>query len=127
MLRNIFPLVIVKDLTKERDFFKNVLDFNIVFEADWYIQLEQEGNQIALMIENSENQPKFLHKSFADRGVVITLEFDNIAEVYKNLKNKAEVLLELKTEEWGQTHFIIKTPGNLIVDMVNYTSPEDYQ
>lgn len=127
MLKNMYPLLVVDNLTNTQEFYTQVLNFNVVFESDWYIQLENNGIQIAFMIENSQNQPGFLHKKSNGEGVVITLEFDNIDEFYKNFSKKEAIIQEIKTEEWGQRHFLIKDPSGIILDMVGYTSPEDYQ
>lgn len=122
-----YPLIVVDNLTSTQQFYTKVLDFTVVFESDWYIQLDNNGIQIAFMLENTQNQPEFLYKKSNGEGVVITLEFDNIDEVYESFPKKEAIIQKIKTEEWGQRHFLIKDPNGLILDMVEYTSPEDYK
>lgn len=127
MLKNIYPLIITDKLNEVKEFYCEVLGFSAVFESDWYIQLEKDNNQIAFMIENSENQPNFLYDKFDGKGLVITFEYDDVDEVYKNFPKKESILQELKDEEWGQRHFLVKDPIGIIVDLVKYSSPEDYK
>lgn len=125
VLKNLYPLFIVSDLAQEVQYFVTRFGFAPVFESDWYVQLQNGEQQLAIMKENSENQPAFLQAHFAGPGVVLTLEVEDAAAL-RPAFSQDEVLHELTTEEWGQTHFIVRSPGNICVDVVTYTSPEDY-
>jgi uncharacterized glyoxalase superfamily protein PhnB len=97
-----------------------------VFESDWYLQLAHGEQQLGLMIENSSNQPKFLHKAFNGVGVVLTIEVADVDKIYDDFKDD-NIVHDLVTEEWGQRHFILKAPGGILVDVINYMEPEEYQ
>lgn len=124
-MKNAYPLFILKELNVLSKYLIEKFGYEIVFESDWYIQLQNGNNQIGLMIENSTNQPEFLHKKFNGSGVILTVEVENVDEVYKDFQAN-EVIHPITSEEWGQRHFIIKAPEGLIIDVVNYTKPEDY-
>lgn len=127
MLKNIYPLIVTDKLEETKNFYMNVLGFSSIFESDWYIQLEKDNNQVAFMIENAENQPEFLHRKFDGKGVVITLEYENVDQVYESFPKKEFIIQDLKDEEWGQRHFLVKDPIGIIIDIVKYTSAEDYK
>jgi hypothetical protein len=107
-------------------FFIEKFAFEPVFESDWYTQLDKNGTQIGIMIDNSKNQPKFLHEKFNGNGFVLTIEISDIHEYLKKF-NESHIIYNLKTEKWGQTHFIVKGPGQILIDVVEYTRPEDYK
>lgn len=125
-MKNSYPLFIVEDIVELSNYLKRYFEFEVVFESDWYLQLLNGSQQIGIMKPNLENQPKFLHKKFEGQGFVLTIEVEDLVKYYKEFTAK-EVLLEITTEEWGQTHFITQAPSGLIVDVVKYTEPEDYQ
>lgn len=124
-MKNSYPLFIVTDINQTADCLKEKFGYEAVFESDWYIQLAHGEQQLGIMIENSENQPSFLHKPFSGAGAILTIEVADVDKIYPKFAKK-EILHELVTEEWGQRHFIIQVPGKLIIDVVNYTQPEDY-
>ena len=124
-MKNSYPLFVVSDITESSKFFVEKFDYEAVFQSDWYIQLAHQDQQLGLMIKGSANQPKFLHQEFAGRGAVLTIEVEDVDKVYKTFAEE-EIIYSLVTEEWGQRHFIVKAPGNIVVDVVNYTEPEDY-
>jgi uncharacterized glyoxalase superfamily protein PhnB len=82
--------------------------------------------QLGLMVENSSNQPQFLHKPFNGEGVVLTIEVVDVDKVYDDFKGD-DIVHELTSEEWGQRHFMLKAPGGIVVDVINYMQPEEYQ
>lgn len=126
MLKSIYPLIVTDKLTEVKDFYLKVLGFKIVFESDWYIQLEKDNYQIAFMIENAQNQPALLHNKYDGKGLIITLEFDDVDILFKNFPSKKSIIQNLKDEEWGQRHFLVEDPIGIIIDIVKYTTPEDY-
>jgi uncharacterized glyoxalase superfamily protein PhnB len=125
-MKNSFPLFIVKDIQPISKYLQEKFGYTAIFEEDWYIQLENEGQELGLMIENSKNQPQFLHKPFNGTGVVLTIEVENVDEFYKNFE-KDEIIYKLKTEDFGQRHFIIKAPQGIIIDVIEYISPDEYK
>ena len=119
-LKKLFPITITSDLKECCDFYTKVFDFDIVFEAEWYIHLRHEcGTELAVMLPDLDNQPKFLHAQYAGEGVVYSFEVDDAKKEYERIKElEVEIIFNLKDEEWGQRHFMIKDPSGMIVDIV---------
>lgn len=122
MINKLHPLTITDNLTETSEFYKQYFDFAEVFTSDWYVQLAHEnGAEIALMRPNVKTQPDFLQKAYGGTGMVFTLETENAADVFEILKQKnAPIVYDLKDEEWGQRHFILKDPAGVYVDVVEY-------
>jgi uncharacterized glyoxalase superfamily protein PhnB len=121
-MKKLYPLVITEKLNECVAFYVEHFDFTIVFEQDWYVQLIQEksGVELAFMVPNAENQPKELHPGFAGSGIVLSFEVDDAKHEHERLssKNGIEIIFELKDEEWGQRHFIVRDPAGIYVDVV---------
>lgn len=128
-LTNAYPLIITQDITRCAAFYTEHFDFDIVFEADWYIQLlSSNGIELGILIEGAGNQPDALKTAYAGSGVVFTFEVENAKAEYEQFKaSGTECLLEYTEEDWGQKHFIIQDPAGMFIDIVERTTPEDYQ
>lgn len=56
----------------------------------------------------------------------LTIEVENVDEVYKHLKEKGiRMEIEIRDEPWGDRHFAIKDPNGIGIDIVTYTKPEE--
>lgn len=121
-ISKLHPLTITPKLKETATFYKDFFEFKEIFTSDWYIQLaHKSGAEIAIMLPNLPNQPKFLHAPHAGSGIVFTLETNDATKMYHELKEKnAPIVYELKDEEWGQRHFILKDPASVYVDVVQY-------
>ena len=120
-MKKIYPLIITEKIKEAVVFYKENFDFIAVFERDWYVQLlhEKSGSEIAFMTTNVENQPVELHSGFNGKGIVLSLEVEDVADEWNRLKDKnLNVIVELRDEEWGQRHFIITDPAGVYVDVV---------
>lgn len=103
-----------------KDFYSKNFDFQVVFEADWYIHMRHEsGVEIAVMMPNLSSQPSFLRSAYSGEGTIYSFEVDDANTEYKRLKKLgAEFVYELTDEEWGQRHFILKDPAGVSIDIV---------
>lgn len=123
-MKRLFPITITEKLIETKDFYVTLFDFEIVFEAEWYIHMRHaSGVELAVMLPNLENQPAFLHGAYAGNGVVYSLEVDDATAEYERLQGLgATFLLELKDEEWGQRHFMMQDPSGVSIDVVQQLS-----
>jgi uncharacterized glyoxalase superfamily protein PhnB len=126
MLKNIYPLVIVDNLESIKQFYTQALGFTLVFESEWYIQLDKDNRQLAFMLANTQNQPPILHTRFSGKGLVITLEYSDVDSIYASFTQPDKIVQELRDEPWGQRHFLVQDPVGIIIDLVNYTTAGDY-
>lgn len=122
-----FPVFIVEDLNKAKEFYVNNFDFNVVFENEWYIHfISVSGIQVGFMLPNQPTQPDIFHNASNGDGVIFSIEVDSADEAYKNAKeNSLEIVLELKSEDWGQYHFCIKDPNGIYLDIIESFEPTD--
>ena len=59
------------------------------------------------------------------RGILINIEVDNVDEVYSQLNEIGlPMVLEIKSEQWGQRHFITHDPNGILIDVIENIPPE---
>ena len=120
-----FPVLTTDKLAECRDFYTQHFGFNVVFEADWYVHLVSEkGVQLGFLKPHHPSQPDFLHRAYSGHGIIYSFEVDNVDQEYQKLQDgKVPILLQVRTEEWGQKHFMIQDPAGMIIDVVQAVEP----
>lgn len=129
-LKSSFPVFIVKDLDAAKSFYTENLGFDVVFSGDWYIHLvSSAGVQVGFMLPDQPTQPPIFQKSHAGEGVIFSLEVEDADAAYAAAKSKSlKIVLELRSEDWGQRHFCIQDPNGIYLDIVQSFEPtEEYQ
>lgn len=119
-----FPVMVTNELDAVKQFYETVFGFTTVFyDSDFYLHLISSNNSIQLgfMLPNLESQPSFLHPIMSSQGYVISLEVKDAALAYSEAKKmNLNFIMDLKQEEWGQIHFIIRDPAGFSVDVVQH-------
>ncbi|MGH9602077.1 MAG: VOC family protein [Terriglobales bacterium] len=116
-----FPVLITKKLEETKQFYTSLLGCAVVFDSDWYVQLvSPKGIEIALFIEGHSAMPDHLpHQAFEGNGIVFTFDVENVDEEYKKVtETSIKVVYEIKSEDWGQRHFMIQDPNGTVIDIV---------
>ena len=76
------------------------------------------------MLPNQPTQPDIFHNTLNGDGVIFSIEVDSAEDAYKNAKeNSLDIVLELKSEEWGQYHFCVKDPNGIYLDILQSFEP----
>ena len=121
-----YAVYITDHLTESRDFYTKWLDFKIVFEATWFVYMQSRGGRpvtFALIDVNHPSTPP-AYGTFNKRGSFLTLQVDDAAAVYEQLKRRhAPISYPLKQEEWGQLRFGLTDPNGLYIDVVQQVEP----
>ncbi len=122
-----FPVFIVPDLEQALEFYTEYLGFSAVFESDWYIHLATEsGIQIGFLIPDHPSQPEEFQKAYPGDGVVFSIEVEDVDDAYDEATEFGlEIILDIRTEEWGQRHFSIKDPNGIYIDIIQETDPSE--
>jgi uncharacterized glyoxalase superfamily protein PhnB len=125
-----FPVFIVESLDAAKAFYLNHFGFDLVFENEWYVHLVSEsGVQIGFVLPNQPTQPEIFRPSYNGNGVIFSLEVENADSAYAEAKQKSlDIVLDLRSEDWGQRHFSVKDPNGIYLDIVQAIEPtEEYQ
>lgn len=123
---SVYSVYITKDLEKSKTFYTQWFDFEIIFEASWFVYMETKGAHkfsFALIDENHPSTPPS-YGAFNGRGSFLTLQVSDATLMYEKLKAKgAPITYHLKKEAWGQIRFGLTDPNGLYVDVVQQVEP----
>jgi catechol 2,3-dioxygenase-like lactoylglutathione lyase family enzyme len=122
-----FPVFTINNLDAAKSFYTDNLDFGITFENEWYLHLVSEsGIQLGFLLPDQATQPEIFHKTYNGSGVIFSLEVDDADKAYDFAREKSlNIVLELRSEDWGQRHFCIEDPNGIYLDIVQAIAPTD--
>jgi len=117
-----FPVLITEKLEETKQFYISLLGCSAVFDSDWYVQLvSPKGIELGFLISRHPSQPEFLHRAYDGKGVIFSFEVDDVDDEYKKVEDIGiKIIYEIKSEEWGQRHFMIQDPNGMVVDVVQH-------
>ncbi|MGA6924390.1 MAG: VOC family protein [Desulfosarcina sp.] len=125
-----FPVFIVKDLSAAKSFYTAHFGFDVAYSNEWYLHLVSEsGVQVGFMLPEQPSQPPIFQKPYDGEGVIFSLEVDDADAAFAAAESKSpNIVLKLRSEDWGQRHFCIKDPNGVHLDIVQSIEPtEKYQ
>jgi uncharacterized glyoxalase superfamily protein PhnB len=120
--------IITEKLQETKKFYTEVLNFGVSFENEFYLLLHtpNQSAEISFLQPNHPTQKTIFQSEFNGKGVYLTIEVENVDEVYNQLKEKGvQMEIEIRNEPWGDRHFAIKDPNGIGIDIVTYTKPEE--
>lgn len=120
MITDIFTVICSDDVSASRDFYIDLLGFDVSFEADWYVQLQgrhPSRPQLGIVARGHESVPERFRQRPA--GVLVSVEVDDVDAVHDRAVAAGLTLeLTLRDEPWGQRHFITVDPDGVAVDVI---------
>lgn len=126
-LNSFYPVLGTTQLAEARDFYTKWFGFDITFEADWYISLRRaEGDrayELALLDPTHPTIPEGFRKPI--QGLVLNFEVDDVDAEWERLVVQGGLTAELplRTEEFGQRHFIVTDPSGILIDVITEVPP----
>jgi catechol 2,3-dioxygenase-like lactoylglutathione lyase family enzyme len=120
--------IITSKLAETKAFYINTLGFGVTFENDFYLLLHTPGHEaeLSFLLPEHPSQQALFHQPFAGQGMYLTIEVENVDQLYAALQEKGiEIKIEIRDEPWGDRHFAIQDPNGIGIDMVQYAAPEN--
>lgn len=121
------PGIITPLLKESKDFYVSHFGMSVKFETEWFVLLEtKQKSELAFMLPGIKSFDPLFRKAYS-AGIWLTLNVEDIDLEYKRIKARPEleVLQEIKTETWGERHFVIRDPNNIALDIVQYVATKD--
>jgi len=124
-MTSLFPDLCTEDVSACRDFYAKLFDMKVVFENDWYAQLQHPEDpriQIAFVRRDHESVPDGDRGTAA--GVIVTFETEDAAALHARAGTLGLPIVQpLRDEAWGQRHFMTRDPAGLLVDVAELIPP----
>ncbi|MGW5673585.1 VOC family protein [Streptomyces sp. NPDC003860] len=128
-LSGFYPVICTRDVAASRDFYTRHFGFEVTFEADWYVSLRRPDApqyELALLDPTHASVPEG-HRNPIEGGLLLNFEVEDVDAEYRRLVGTAQLqeLLPLRTEEFGQRHFIVAGPDGVMVDVITVVPATD--
>ncbi|MFD3662750.1 VOC family protein [Streptomyces sp. NPDC058659] len=128
-LGGFYPVLATRDVAASRDFYTRHLRFEVTFEADWYVSLRRRDApqyELALLDHTHPTLPEG-HRTALGGGLLLNFEVDDVDAEHQRLVVEAELpeVLPLRTEEFGQRHFILAAPDGVLIDVITVVPPSE--
>ncbi|MFD9857994.1 VOC family protein [Streptomyces alboflavus] len=125
-LTGFYPVICTARLTESRDFYTRLLGFETTFEADWYVSLRRPGDspyELALLDHTHPTIPEAYRRPA--QGLLLNLEVEDVDAEWERLvvREGLTPALELRSEDFGQRHFIVADPSGVLVDVITPIPP----
>ncbi|MFB4306501.1 VOC family protein [Actinomadura sp. GTD37] len=121
-LRGFYPVIATRDVAASRRFYGRHFGFEVTFEADWYVSLHRPDAphyELALLDHSHPTIPEG-HRTALRGGLLLNFEVDDVDAEHRRLVERAGLpeLLSLRTEDFGQRHFIVAAPDGVMIDVI---------
>ena len=117
---SVFPVIGAADVAASRDFYVGLLDAAVVFDGGWYAQLQSPANPAVQLgvVERHHSTIPDGHRQ-PPQGVLISVEVDDVDAVHaRALALDLPIVQPLRSEDFGQRHFMTVDPDGLLVDVI---------
>jgi catechol 2,3-dioxygenase-like lactoylglutathione lyase family enzyme len=120
-----YPVICTEaaNVAATRDFYVKHFGFGVMFDAGWYVSLRLESYELAILDAAHPTIPEAGRRTVA--GLLLNFEVDDVDAVHHELVEVAglEPALELRSEDFGQRHFILTDPAGVLVDVITEIEP----
>jgi catechol 2,3-dioxygenase-like lactoylglutathione lyase family enzyme len=124
---SIYPVLMSDDVTAAAAFYRDSFGFEPTFESDWYVSLRRDTWELALLDPRHETIPTG-HRGSAAAGVLINIEVPDVDEEYRRLvlDGPHTAVVPIRSEAFGQRHFIVAGPDGVLVDVITNIAPDEH-
>ena len=124
MLTSSYPVLMTRDVAATTAFWTGHFGFETTFTADWYVSLKRDRWELAILDTAHATIPEAYRGPVA-AGLLINLEVDDVDAEYQRLvvEGPLEAVLPIRSEDFGQRHFIVPGPDGVLVDVITEIPP----
>ncbi|WP_425307641.1 VOC family protein [Ammonicoccus fulvus] len=125
-LTSLYPVLMSNDVATCAAFFTDSLGFDTTFANDWYVSLVRDGFELAVLAADHETIPDAYPRATAN-GLLVNLEVEDVDAEYAELVGRRGLtpVLDIRTEGFGQRHFIVAGPEGVLIDVITPIEPSD--
>ncbi|WP_369199679.1 VOC family protein [Streptomyces sp. PU-14G] len=120
-----FANILSDDLAGTRDFFVDLLGFTVVFDSDWFVNLQAPDNPLnELGIWRREHE--LVPEAYRGRpqGAVLTFVVDDVEAVYARAVAAGTRIVEPPRETfYGQRSMLVEDPNGQVIDVSTPGTP----
>ena len=117
-IKRLITNICTDDVQSSKHFYTKILDFQVAFDSDWYVQLiaTDKSYELGLISRSSEVIPADYQKQ--PQGFYLTFVVDSADDVYEISKEEGFEVIEEPTDTfYGQRRLLLKDPDGTMVDI----------
>jgi catechol 2,3-dioxygenase-like lactoylglutathione lyase family enzyme len=127
-ISSFYPVIGTDKVDITSAFYIKHFAFEATFESDWYVSLRSTSEkpyELAILDYSHPTMPEGYRK--AVQGLLLNFEVEDVDAEYERLITQAGLPLvrELKSEAFGQRHFVTVDPSGTLVDIITNIPPSD--
>ncbi|WP_103530115.1 VOC family protein [Streptomyces sp. SM11] len=125
-LTSFYPVLCTEQIHESVAFYRTHFGFETTYTSDWYVSLRQPEplyHELALVSAGHPTVPEGYRRPAA--GLLLNFEVADVDAEYARLVREAglPVELDLRSEAFGQRHFIVAAPDGVLVDVITPIPP----
>ncbi|MCR8643784.1 VOC family protein [Paenibacillus sp. N1-5-1-14] len=128
-ISSFYPVILTDQVAATSTFYKEYFGFEAVFEADWYVSLRSTGSETAYELAIMDPAHATIPEAYQNRvqGLILNFEVADVDAEYERLITQANLplLSELRSEDFGQRHFITADPSGVLIDVITIIPPSE--
>lgn len=120
---SIYPVLMSDDVPAAAGFWQDTFGFETTFSSDWYVSLRRDAWELALLDPGHTTVPQ-TYRDTAAAGLLVNLEVDDVDAEWDRLRERHPVILPIRSEPFGQRHFILAGHDRVLVDVITPIPPD---
>lgn len=120
-----YVVICTDKVVESRDFYVEHFGFSVTFNSDWYVSLKLPAapyNELAILDYRHETLPEHYHQK--TQGILLNFEVDDVDAVHNRMQAAGlPIVRSLRSEAFGQRHFITCDPNNILIDVITNIPP----
>jgi catechol 2,3-dioxygenase-like lactoylglutathione lyase family enzyme len=121
-----YPVIMTPDLAGSKAFYTAHFPFEVTFDSEWYVSLkanQEPSFELALLDPEHPTVPEAFRRGMSG-GLILNFEVDDVDGEYERLRVAGlPIHLELRSEDFGQRHFIMSDPNGVLIDVIKVIPP----
>jgi catechol 2,3-dioxygenase-like lactoylglutathione lyase family enzyme len=129
-INSLYPVILTMDVPRSKEFYTKHFPFEVTFDAGWYVSLKAKQEfpfELALLEPDHATIPADFRTPL-NGGLILNFEVDDADAEYARLRPAGlPIHLEIRSEIFGQRHFITSDPNGILIDIIQVIPPfEEY-
>lgn len=120
-----YPVILTANVAGTSAFYQQHFGFAPVFEADWYAHLTSTASpesNLAILHHQHHTIPAVGRAPTA--GLILNFEVEDVdAEYERCIAAGLEIVQPVRSEDFGQRHFIARDPNGILLDIITPIEP----
>ncbi len=125
-INSFYPVIMTGDVAASKAFYTEHFPFEVTFDSDWYVSLKTEQAppfELALLNPEHPTVPEAFRQRLSG-GLILNFEVDDADSEYERLRAAGlPIHLALRSEDFGQRHFITLDPNGVLIDVIQVIPP----